>query len=198
MKKIASLILILMLALSSFAFAETEMFTYTHPVLGYSIKAPYDWLYLDSENIAAIMNDPTVSGSFPNIDVSAYAEQVAANDMTMFIQISGTNFNIVSEYIGGSYSAQQLVSLLMPTLRAQYEQIFGLVDYIIEGDTIKLGDNEYAYLVYALGDTLGEQYCICENGRLYYLTLTSTSALNTLEYVEVAKMFEKVLESFKE
>ena len=200
MKKVLSLILALMLAMSLFtcALGEIKMETYTHPVLGFTIQAPADWLQLDSQNIATLMNDPSIANSFPNVDISTYVDQCVSNEMTMFLNLYGGNFNIVSEYIGGAYSASQLVSLLMPALRDQYAQIFGVVDFIVEGDTIKLGNNEYAYLVYALGDTVGAQYAICESGRIYYLTLTTTSAINTLEYIEIEKMFEKVLESFAE
>ncbi|MBR3927458.1 MAG: hypothetical protein IKJ65_00495 [Clostridia bacterium] len=196
MKKVFALILAIMLSLSFAALGENEMVTYTHPVLGYSMKAPADWLYLDSQNIATLLSDPSITSAFPNIDLSAYADQCVANEMTMFIQPNGVNFNIVGEYVGGAYSAEQLVSLLLPSLRTQYEQIFGLVDFLVEGDVFKAGDNEYAYLMYVLGDTIGAQYCVCVNGQLYYLTLTTTSALNTLEYIQIEKMFEKVLASF--
>lgn len=162
------------------------------------MQAPADWLYLDSQNIAAVMSDPSVAKQFPNIDISAYANQCVANEMAMFLQPNGVNFNIVSEYVGAPYSAEQLVSLLLPNLRSQYQQIFGMVDFLVEGDVFKAGDNEYAYVMYVTGDIIGAQYCICESGRLYYLTLTTNSALNTLEYIQVEKMFEKVLASFAE
>jgi len=200
MKKILSLVLALVLSLSfaSVAMGEYNMVTYRHPVLGYSLQAPADWLYLDSQNIAKVMSDPSVAKQFPNIDISAYVDQCVANEMAMFLQPNGVNFNIVSEYVGAPYSAEQLVSLLLPNLRSQYQQIFGMVDFLVEGDVFKAGDNEYAYVMYVTGDIIGAQYCICESGRLYYLTLTTNSALNTLEYIQVEKMFEKVLASFAE
>ena len=200
MKKILALVLALVLSLSfaSVALGEYNMFTYQHPVFGYTMKAPADWLYLDSQNIAKVMSDPSVAKQFPNIDISAYVDQCVANEMAMFLQPNGVNFNIVSEYVGAPYSAEQLVSLLLPNLRSQYQQIFGMVDFLVEGDVFKAGDNEYAYVMYVTGDIIGAQYCICESGRLYYLTLTTNSALNTLEYIQVEKMFEKVLASFAE
>lgn len=200
MKKILSLLLVLVLSMSfaSVALGEYSMITYKHPVLGYSIQAPADWLYLDSQNIATVMQDPSVAKNFPYVDVSAYAQQCIDNEMAIFIMPNSVNFNVVSEYVGAPYSAEQLNALLMPTLLSQYQQIFGTVDFIIEGDVFKAGDHEYAYLMYVLGDSIGAQYCLCESGRLYYLTLTTDSALNTLEYIEVEKMFEKVLASFAE
>ncbi|MBR2222694.1 MAG: hypothetical protein IJ973_00055 [Christensenellaceae bacterium] len=200
MKKVLSLILALALifSLSSMAVGETAMVTYRHPTLGYSLKAPADWLYLDSENIATLVSDPSVAKSFPNINISAYADQCVKNQMTMFIQPSGVNFNVVSEYVGRAYSAEDLVDLLLPNLRQQYEQVFGVVDFIVEGEVFKAGDHEYAYVMYVSGDVIGAQYCLCESGRLYYLTLTTNSSLNTLEYIQVEKMFDKVLASFAE
>ncbi len=144
------------------------------------------------------MSDPSVAKQFPNIDISAYVNQCVANEMAMFIMPNGVNFNVVSEYIGAPYSASQLNTLLIPALLSQYEQIFGVVDFLVDGDVFKAGDNEYAYLMYTVGDSIGAQYCICESGRLYYLTLTTNSSLNTLEYIQVEKMFEKVLKSFAE
>ena len=200
MKKILALVLALVLSLSfaSVALSEYNMFTYQHPVFGYTMKAPADWLYLDSQNIASIMKDPSVAGNFGNIDVETYAQQCIANEMAMFIMPNGVNFNVVSEYIGAPYTAEQLVALLLPTLRSQYQQILGDVDFLVEGDVFKAGDNEYAYIMYVTGDTIGAQYCMCESGRMYYLTLTTTSALNTLEYIQIEKMFDQVLKSFEE
>lgn len=200
MKKILALVLALVLSLSfaSVALGEYNMFTYQHPVFGYTMKAPADWLYLDSQNIASIMKDPSVAANFGNIDVDTYAQQCIANEMAMFIMPNGVNFNVVSEYIGAPYTAEQLVALLLPNLRSQYQQIFGDVDFLVEGDVFKAGDNEYAYVMYVTGDTIGAQYCMCESGRMYYLTLTTTSALNTLEYIQIEKMFDQVLKSFEE
>lgn len=200
MKKILALVLALVLSLSfaSVALGEYNMFTYQHPVFGYTMKAPADWLYLDSQNIASIMKDPSVASNFGNIDVDTYAQQCIANEMAMFIMPNGVNFNVVSEYIGAPYTAEQLVALLLPNLRSQYQQIFGDVDFLVEGDVFKAGDNEYAYVMYVTGDTIGAQYCMCESGRMYYLTLTTTSALNTLEYIQIEKMFDQVLKSFEE
>ncbi|MBQ1256402.1 MAG: hypothetical protein IIW08_09795 [Clostridia bacterium] len=200
MKKLLSVILVLVLALSfsSVALGEYNMFTYQHPVLGYTMQAPADWLYLDSQNIATLVTDPSVSKNFPYVDISTYAQQCIDNEMAMFIMPSGVNFNVVSEYVGAPYSAAQLNALLIPNLLSQYKQIFGSVDFLVDGDVFKAGNHEYAYIMYVTGDTIGAQYCLCESGRLYYLTLTTTSALNTLEYIQIEKMFEKVLASFAE
>ncbi len=204
MKKMLSLVLVFVLALSlsTCALGEIKMAAYQHPVLGYTLQAPAVWLQLDSQNIATLMNDPSVAQSFPNANISAYVDQCIANEMTMFLDLYGNNFNIVGQNVGSAFTADQLVLLLMPSLKDQYQQIFPSVDFIVEGDTVKLGDNEYAYIIYhasnGMNNVIGAQYMICESGILYYLTLTVDSAIETADYVEIDKMFNKVLASFAE
>lgn len=204
MKKILSLVLVftLALSLSTCALGEYKMAGYRHPVLGYSIQAPADWLQLDSQNIASVMSDPSIAKAFPNVNISVYADQCIANEMTMFTDFYGSNFNIVCENVGSAFTADQLALLLLPSLRSQYEQIFPSVDFIISGDTVKAGDNEYAYLIYsastATNSVIGAQYMICESGMLYYITLTVDSAMAVADYIEIDEMFNKVLASFEE
>ena len=92
--------------------------------------------------------------------------------------------------------------LLTPSLISQYEQIFPSVNFIVDGDTCKMGDNEYAYIVYeastGVNTVIGAQYMICESGILYYLTLTIDNAMKVADYIEIDAMFDKVLASFAE
>ncbi len=204
MKKILSLVLVFVMAmaLSTCALGEIKTTSYQHPVLGFTIQAPVGWLQMDSQNIAKLMADPSIAKSFPNVDISAYVDQCVANEMTMFMDIKGSNFNIVGENVGAAFTADQLNLLLTPSLISQYEQIFPSVNFIVDGDTCKMGDNEYAYIVYeastGVNTVIGAQYMICESGILYYLTLTIDNAMKVADYIEIDAMFYKVLASFAE
>ncbi|MBE5791472.1 MAG: hypothetical protein IJA93_02965 [Clostridia bacterium] len=204
MKKILSLVLVFVMAmaLSTCALGEIKTTPYQHPVLGFTIQAPVGWLQMDSQNIAKLMADPSVAKSFPNVDISAYVDQCIANEMTMFMDIKGSNFNIVGENVGSAFTADQLNLLLTPSLISQYQQIFPSVNFIVDGDTCKMGDNEYAYIVYeastGVNTVIGAQYMICESGMLYYITLTIDNAMKVADYIEIDTMFDKVLASFAE
>ncbi|MBQ3168736.1 MAG: hypothetical protein IJB25_09215 [Clostridia bacterium] len=198
MKKLVALMLILVFALSLAASAEMPLSHYTHPTKGYSHVYPTEWLTLDPESIGALLEGVSADNAYAHIDLNAYAEQIRTSDMSMFINPNGDNFNVVSLNIGMPYTAQQLVELLMPSLVEQMAAIMNGAEFMVEGDVCKFGDNEYAYVLYNWNGILGAQYCICESGTLYYITLTSNQVNDTWAYLEIQKMFEKVLASFEE
>lgn len=199
MKKVLSLVLALVFALSLCAFGEAGYVAYNHSGK-YSLEYPEGWLMIDAKNIASLLNDTSVAYNY-NVDVSAYTQQILGNDMVMFSTPSGNNFNVVSQYIGQRYSAEDLIDELVPALLAQYEQIMPGVEIVVKGDIREAGGKEYAYVVYSwnngYNDLIGAQYINCDSGTLYYLTFTFGSSNNIVEYLKTFNMFEHALESFK-
>lgn len=198
MKKLLAMVLVLVFALSLTASAEFTYGNYTHPTQGYSIVYPQEWLLMDNETIVSLINNPSMAQEFSHIDFGAYIQQIQSSDMAMFMNENGDNFNVTSVYIGAPFTADQLVEYLMPDLVEQFKSIMPSIEMLVSGDTAVFGDTEFAYVLYTYEGMIGAQYCICESGTLYYLTLTCNQINDTLEYLKVQKMFEKVLESFKE
>jgi len=186
MKKLFAVFLALMLALGCMtAVAEQSAYTgYTHPVLGYSLNYPSEWLAIDTETLPVLMA-LAQQGGMEGIDVSVLGnleEQIVSSNMTMFMDVNtGTNINIGAQDIGVEVTDEIFLSAMMPMLKAQYEQMFANAVFTSEGETLNLGTvtANYMALNYVInGQTMtGEQFFVLDGTMMYAIACTYNAGL---------------------
>ena len=182
MKKLLSLVLVLMVILPCAAMAESpevELTTYTHANQLYTIGYPADWTVLDKASIESISNavaEGQIDG-LSNEQVQAYAQQITSADMTIFTDPAGNHVNVVVQELGTDMSADMLVSMVAPSIVSQYESMFEGCTVTDTGSVATINGRGYMTLAVTyevVGIELSlSQYMIVVNGTLYTVTFTS-------------------------
>lgn len=200
MKKLFAVVLALMLALGCMsAVAETaasEYVSYTHPTLGYTLEYPSTWMAIDTENLPMMMAMVQQHG-IEGIDMSMLGnleEQIKTTNMTVFMDlVTGANFTIGAQDLGMPIDANAFATMMLPMLKAQYEQMFAGCEFIEDEPIVQIGETEYCYLpmkYVANGQTTCLEQFYLVNGTVMFIiagTYAETDAtdelINNMGYV---------------
>ncbi len=147
MKKLLSLALALMLLLgSTAALAETEGYTfYQHPTLGYTLEYPGTWLALDSANFEVLMTSMSDDEALADLDLASVIPLISQQQMTMFMELNGTNVNIVAQDVGMSLTAEQFLPM-MPQMGQQVIQSLPGATLMDSGSLYEVNGKQYCKL----------------------------------------------------
>ena len=200
MKKLFALVMALMLALgcvSALAESEAPAYqVYTHPVIGYTLEYPTTWLALDTETLPVMMAMAQSTG-IEGIDLSMLGnmeEQIVSANMTMFFDMmTGANFTIGAQDLGMPIDVASFNAMMLPMLKAQYEQMFANCTFADDDPTVVIGDKEYSYLsatYVANGQTTClEQFYLVDGTVMYVIAGTyaqdraTDELINTMGYI---------------
>ena len=194
MKKLFAVVLAMMLALgciSALAEDAAPYTTYVHPTLGYTLEYPSNWLAIDTESLPVMMEMAKQMGT-DGIDLSMLGnleEQIVSANMTMFLDVTtGANFTIGAQDLGMPIDTNSFVTMMMPMLKMQYEQMFAGCTFIEDEPIVAIGDTEYCYLpmAYELNGqtTCLEQFYLVSGTVMYIISGTYSEALMTDELME--------------
>ena len=147
MKKLLSLILALMMIVCCMpALAASEGYLdYTHPTQGYSVEYPESWIALDSTNIEAMMKSLADNEEFSALNLETVVPQITQMEMTMFMDIFGTNINIVGQEVGMSLTASAFLPM-MPQMAQQVTASLPDAKLLDTGSLYEIGGNQYCTL----------------------------------------------------
>ena len=181
LKKITALLMVLVVLLSTAALAEGTQ-VYTHPVHGYSITVPSDWLCVDSQNIQQLITDfENGTFSFMGTDIATLKNLALQMQQMDFAVLSNANsFNIVISFIdlGVAMNQDTFITTLVPILKADLAASFPSMEFSTVGEPLTLGDNHFVviageYSMNGINMAMDQLYML--NGtRLYVLNLTTT------------------------
>lgn len=196
MKKILSLLLMLMMLIPCAALAEApaiELTTYTHPGQLYTIGYPSDWMALDKDIIETVAANGTIEG-IDEATLQAYAQQVTSMDMAIFSSGATENFNIVAQELGMDMDANMLVSAVAPGLVSQFESVFENCTISDSGSVVTFNERDYLTLSFSYelsGMSLNcRQYMLVVNGTLLNFTFTVAA-----DYADTDVLCETVMNS---
>lgn len=188
MKKGVVLLLAALLIFSgSCAFAQENR--YTHPTHGYSFTMPDDWLAVDSKNIenhiAAYEKGVLL---FPGTDAASLKNmlsQVLQLDCTILLDPHANNAIFVTENTGVPQTSEQVISQLIPLLKARFQQRYPDITFTACGDILTLGENDFI----ALSGTYSkdgmtfflDQLYLVDGTQLHCISLTISSRSSQTE-----------------
>lgn len=197
MKKVLSLLLVLMMLLPFAAVAEEDYNVYVHPTGSYGFAYPLDWFALDKQSFDAII-DALKQTDLPELadTLGAYGDMIKASDMVVVVSPDGlNNLNVLSTNIGGHASAGDLLAQA-DALKAGLAQSMPGIEFLGDAEVETIGDYEYLLLfyTYVLYDTqmVGVQAYTCAGEDLYTFTLTNTFTTEEA-FAEAANVLEGVL-----
>ena len=189
MKKLLSLILSLMMIVCCMpALAASEGYLdYTHPTQGYSVEYPESWIALDSTNIEAMMKSLADNEEFSALNLEAVVPQITQMEMTMFMDIFGTNINIVGQEVGMSITASSFLPM-MPQMAQQVTASLPDAKLLDTGSLYEIGGNQYCTLCasYTLAgsDLYVFQFYAFSGTTMYLITLTMNASVADMDTVE--------------
>lgn len=189
MKKLLSLILSLMMIVCCMpALAASEGYLdYTHPTQGYSVEYPESWIALDSTNIEAMMKSLADNEEFSALNLEAVVPQITQMEMTMFMDIFGTNINIVGQEVGMSITASSFLPM-MPQMAQQVTASLPDAKLLDTGSLYEIGGNQYCTLCasYTLAgsDLYVFQFYAFSGTTMYLITLTMNASVVDMDTVE--------------
>lgn len=189
MKKLLSLILSLMMIVCCMpALAASEGYLdYTHPTRGYSVEYPESWIALDSTNIEAMMKSLADNEEFSALNLEAVVPQITQMEMTMFMDIFGTNINIVGQEVGMSITASSFLPM-MPQMAQQVTASLPDAKLLDTGSLYEIGGNQYCTLCasYTLAgsDLYVFQFYAFSGTTMYLITLTMNASVADMDTVE--------------
>ena len=189
MKKLLSLALALMMMLCCVpALAASDGYKdYQHPTQGYTLEYPETWIMLDSSNIEAMMNSMKDNEALATLNLDAIVPQISQMQMTMFMDIFGTNINIVGQDVGMSITADQFLPM-MPQMSAQILQNFSGALLLDAGSLYEIGGNKYCTLSasYTLADSplYLFQFYAFSGSTMYLVTLTMNANAINMDAIE--------------
>lgn len=181
MKKLLSLMLSLMLILGCVpALAASEGYAdYTHPTQGYSLEYPQSWLALDSANIESLMIDLSANPALATLNLDAVLPQITQMQMTMFVDINGSNINVVRQSVGMAITAEQFMPM-MPQMLSQVTAALPGAQVLEEGALYTIGDHQYCNLCISYNlagsDLYAFQFYTFSGTDMYLITLTMNPA----------------------
>lgn len=189
MKKLLSLILSLMMIVCCMpALAASEGYLdYTHPTQGYSVEYPESWIALDSTNIEAMMKSLADNEEFSALNLETVVPQITQMEMTMFMDIFGTNINIVGQEVGMSLTASSFLPM-MPQMAQQVTASLPDAKLLDTGSLYEIGGNQYCTLCasYTLAgsDLYVFQFYAFSGTTMYLITLTMNASVVDMDTVE--------------
>lgn len=197
MKKMMVLLMALLLCVMSVSAVAEGAQLYTHPVYGYSISVPAEWLCLDKTNVDSLIaayenGEMTFTGTNAET-LKQLKPQVETTDCAVLINPYANNVVMVKERLGMELTKDQFVAMLIPMFRTQLVKQMPTLEFTTEGEVITAGENEFIvlsgnYQVNGITASVDMLFYL-DGADLYTLSLTTTAlfgeeVLNTF-YEEV-------------
>jgi hypothetical protein len=197
MKKMMVLLMALLLCVMSVSAVAEGAQLYTHPVHGYSISVPAEWLCLDKTNVDSLIaayenGEMTFTGTNAET-LKQLKPQVETTDCAVLINPYANNVVMVKESLGMELTKDQFVSMLIPMFRTQLVKQMPTLEFTAEGEVITAGENEFivlsgSYQINGITASVDMLFYL-DGADLYTLSLTTTAlfgeeVLNTF-YEEV-------------
>ena len=165
----------------------SDYILYTHPTQGYSVEYPESWIALDSTNIEAMMKSLADNEEFSSLNLEAVVPQITQMEMTMFMDIFGTNINIVGQEVGMSLTASAFLPM-MPQMAQQVTASLPDAKLLDTGSLYEIGGNQYCTLCasYTLAgsDLYVFQFYAFSGTTMYLITLTMNASVADMDTVE--------------
>lgn len=183
MKKMFALIMALVMCLLCASAMAQETQTYTHPVQGYSIQVPADWLCVDKTNVQQYI-DAYEKGemSFTGTNAMTLEElkpQLETADCAVLINPYANNVVIVKENMGMAFTEDLFVSMVIPMLKSQLANQMPTIEFTAEGEKVAFGEKEFILLAaeYSLNGVSAsvDMLFYLDDTDLYTINLTTTS-----------------------
>lgn len=193
MKKLLSLLLVVLMLVPALALAET----YTHPdEPSYSYTPLEGWTVLSKDTADKMLELGGAMIDDPNM--STYVEQAKALNMVYFLspdrqQVAYT----VTQALPGAVdlTAEQMKTLLAPAILGQLQSQFPTSTVENEGEVVTFGDNSFlklglSYTVSGIAANI-TAYILFQGGNMYMISYTQTTKND-----DQLAAFEETLASF--
>ncbi len=149
---------------------------------GFRVELPQDWVAIDSEYIAQIIESVGEAIASANGLDQSLLDQLAASNTSLYYAPDMTaNFNVVREPAGNVTMDN------FTALEPSYQQLFtaqGITDFKLSGP-VEIGGNAYYMGTFtALAGLEQTQYFCVANGYIYTITLTNVSDSDAQQIME--------------
>lgn len=197
MKKLLSLLLVLMMLVPFAAVAEEDYNVYVHPTGSYGFAYPIDWFALDGATFDSLMDALKQTDMAEIADVlAAYGDMVKNSDIVMVVNPDGTNnINVLPTSVGFNATAGELLAQV-DALKAGLAQSLAGIEFLGDAEVVAIGDYEYLMLFYTYElystQLVGVQAYTCVDQNLYTFTLTNTYSTEEA-FQEAVAVLETVL-----
>lgn len=192
MKKLLSLLLVVLMLVPALALAET----YTHPdEPSYSYTPPEGWTVLSKDTADKMLELGGAMIDDPNM--STYIEQAKALNMVYFLSpdMQQVAYTVVQAIGTVDLTAEQMKTLLGPALLEQLQSQFPASTIENEGEIVTFGD--HSFLKLGLSYTISgitaniTAYILFQGGNMYMIAYTQTAKND-----DQLAAFEETLASF--
>ena len=168
MKKLFCLLLVAIMSLSAFAFAENSIYTGE----GFSFEYPATWTPVDEATAKA-----------------------SGLDVAFMLSDAASNINVAHQDIGMALTTEMFESLVLPTVVAQLKNTYTGYTEVEKESPVTYGDNTYAVIAFTIKvygvDVYMEMYYTMVDTSMYVFTGTYLQADN-----EYAPELEIALSTF--
>lgn len=196
-----ALMIVLVMALASFAHAETqqEFMTFTHPTYGYSIDYPVTWLAMSKDMEIDVSDFDDESGDIDIEALEGYLAMIENTDMFMARALNGTNVNVTVEELTAPITTEAYIAVSAKQMVGMLDQVFADAEAIDSGSMYTAGDVEAVSVVVnytVMGRKVQmQQFAIITESNIYSVTFTFFDR-DELESEDMQALVDTILASF--